>query len=226
MQKPKLLDLFCKAGGASEGYRRAGFDVTGVDIEPQPQYKAGNFVQADALDYVAQYGYQYDAITASPPCQAHSWSAARWDKDWPDFIPHIRFLLMCTGKPYIIENVEQAPLLDPITLCGTQFGLRVFRHRKFESNIALTPPPKCSHKGKRIGFGPDDFVTVAGHGGNGSGKLSNWQDAMGIDWMDKDHITQSIPPAYTYYLGAQLMACVCGIQVLQENTTPILWGVM
>ena len=217
MKQPELLDLFCNNGGASEGYRRAGFKVTGVDIEPQPGYRGGEFIQADALDYVAQYGYQYDAITASPPCQPHSWSAARWDKEWLDFLPQTRFMLMTSGKPYIIENVVGAPMLDPITLCGTQFGLRVFRHRLFESNITLHAPPKCSHKGKQIGFGPDDFVTVAGHGGNGSGKLSNWQDAMGIDWMDKDHITQAIPPAYTHFLGSQLLNTVRGIQILEKD---------
>jgi DNA (cytosine-5)-methyltransferase 1 len=108
-------------------------------------------------------------------------------------------------------------LLDPITLCGTQFaGLRVFRHRKFESNLTLMPPPKCSHKGRKIGFGPHDFVTVAGHGGNGSGRAENWRDAMGIHWMDKADMTQAIPPAYTEYLGHQLMAVVRGIQILQQ----------
>jgi DNA (cytosine-5)-methyltransferase 1 len=214
--KPLLLDLFCKAGGASMGYHRAGFDVVGVDLDPQPNYPFP-FIQGDALDYVAQYGYRYDAITASPPCQAHSWSAARWDsvKHWPDLIPQTRFMLMCTGKPYIIENVEQAPLRDPITLCGTQFGLKVFRHRKFESNITLHAPPKCSHKGKKIGFTEDSYVTVAGHGGNGSGRFDLWQKAMGIDWTSKNELTQAIPPAYTYWLGLQLFNAVRGIQILQ-----------
>lgn len=205
------------------GYARAGFEVTGVDIEPQPHYPF-KFVQSDAIDYVAQYGWKYDAITASPPCQPHSWSAARWDKEWPDFLPQTRFMLNASGKPFIIENVVGAPMPNAITLCGTQFeGLRVFRHRLFESNIALIPPPKCSHKGKKIGFGPDDFVTVAGHGGNGSGVYSNWCDAMGIDWMDKYGLTQSIPPAYTHYLGMQLMACVCGVQIIEKQPlkTPI-----
>lgn len=217
MRKPKLLDLFCNAGGSAKGYAMAGFEVTGVDIEPQPDFPF-NFIQADAIEYAAQYGYQYDAITASPPCQPHSWSAARWDKEYPDFLPQTRFMLMASGKPYIIENVIGAPMLAPIVLCGTQFeGLRVFRHRQFESNIALHTPPRCSHKGKKIGFGPHDFVTVAGHGGNGSARVENWRDAMGIDWMDKDHLTQAIPPAYTHYLGNQLMAAVRGVQILENQ---------
>jgi DNA (cytosine-5)-methyltransferase 1 len=214
--KPRLLDLFCCQGGASTGYHRAGFDVTGVDFCPQPLYPF-EFVQADALDYVAEHGWKYDAITASPPCQSHSWSARGNKKVYPDFLPQTRFMLNASGKPFIIENVIGAPMKDPIVLCGTQFGLRVFRHRQFESNIALFMPSKCSHKGKRVGFGPDDFVSVAGHGGDGSGRLENWRDAMGIDWMDKYGLTQSIPPAYTHFLGLQLLNTVRGIQILERE---------
>lgn len=133
MRKPRLLDLFCKAGGAGYGYWQAGFDVVGVDIEPQKRYPF-TFIQADALEYLARHGGEYDAIHASPPCQAFSKmknpdKAHR--KAHPDLVDPVRELLMRTGRPYIIENVPGAPLLSPVTLCGSQFGLKVYRHRVF-----------------------------------------------------------------------------------------------
>lgn len=128
------LDLFCKAGGAGHGYQLAGFEVTGVDIVPQPHYQ-GRFVQADALDYLAQYGWQYDFIHASPPCQSHSNAsrlAGKHRKEYPDLIPHTRYLLQSLGTPYVIENVVGArhALRNPIELCGAAFGLKVYRHRR------------------------------------------------------------------------------------------------
>src|SRR3990167_464076 len=126
---PKLLDLFCGAGGAAMGYYRAGFDVTGVDIVPQPRYPF-RFIQDDAIDFLTQNWKRFDVIHASPPCQVHSVAARRWnnsghrqDTDW---IVTMRKILKSTGKLYIIENVERAPLVAPIILCGTHFGLRVF----------------------------------------------------------------------------------------------------
>lgn len=210
--KPKLLDLFCGGGGAGMGYHRAGFDVTGVDIEPQPHYPFA-FVQDDALSYLVANWWRFDAIHASPPCQAYAWSARRWqnsgDREYPDLLVATRYWLNAIDHPYIIENVEQAPMPNAITLCGTQFGLRVFRHRKFESNIMLfAPGGKCTHGRARIGFDANDYVTIAGHGGDGSGRLDNWQDAIGIQWMDKSTITQAIPPAYTEFLGRQLLRYV------------------
>lgn len=212
MSKPKLLDLFCGAGGAGMGYHRAGFDVTGVDITPQPRYPFA-FIQADALDYLVGNWWRYDAIHASPPCQAFSLGARRWmnsgDYDYPDLLALTRYWLKAIDLPYIIENVEHAPMQNAITLCGTQFGLRVFRHRKFESSVMLfAPGGRCNHTGVSIGFAPDDFVTIAGHGGNGSARLDNWQDAIGIDWMSKPTLTQAIPPAYTEFLGRQLLRYV------------------
>lgn len=212
MNKPRLLDLYCKAGGATRGYQLAGFDVTGVDIEPQPHYIGDRFIQADAIQYVAQYGWMYDAITASPPCQVHTWaSKGQRNKgvEYPDFLPQTRFMLQTLGIPYVIENVVGAPMVNPMVLCGTMFGLRVFRHRQFESNVMLLGPGrKCCHKGKKIGFDENSFMSIAGHGGDGSGKLKNWQSAIGIDWMTKKEITQAIPPAYTYFIGKQLMQFV------------------
>lgn len=208
-RRRKLLDLYCKAGGAGKGYYLAGFEVVGVDIEPQPRYPF-EFVQADALDYAASYGWRFDVIHASPPCQAHSWASAgvrnSGKKEYPDLLPHTRFILNLTGKPYVIENVIGAPMLSPLVLCGTQFGLRVFRHRQFESNVFLfAPGAKCNHRGLKVGFGENDFVSVAGHGGDGSNRFENWRAAMGIDWMTKTELTQAIPPAYTEFIGRQLL---------------------
>ena len=156
--KPLLLDLFCKAGGAGMGYHRAGFDVTGVDISPQPNYPF-RFIQADALEYVAAHGTEYDVIHASPPCQHYSvMTRGRWQDridDHPDIIDEVRRLLVETGRPFIIENVGGARnlLINPIMLCGTMFGLQtrhgsqLRRHRYFELNqfeIMLTST--CQHQ--------------------------------------------------------------------------------
>ena len=214
--KPRLLDICCKAGGASAGYAAAGFDVTGVDREPQPHYPYP-FIQADlrALDpaWVAEH---FDAVTASPPCWAHSDLAHRTGLEYEDFIPETRALLRATGLPYVIENVEGAPLLDPLILCGTQFPrLRVIRHRLFESNIPLlapgrrccSPRPLCYTRDKRKAhYGLLDewsaFVSVNG-GGNCS--VAAARDAMGIDWMTKDELNQAVPPAFTRFIGGQLL---------------------
>jgi DNA (cytosine-5)-methyltransferase 1 len=197
----KLLDLYCKAGGAGYGYHQAGFEVVGVDIQPQPNYPF-KFIQADAIEFLKTDLSDYDVIHASPPCQAYSWSAKRWKKEWPDLVEPTRELLKRTGKPYIIENVVGAPLIDPLVLCGTMFGLKVIRHRLFESNIKLYAPCKCNHKGT---VKNGDYVTVAGHGGDGCAKYSVWCKAMGIDWMTKEELTQAIPPCYTKFIGEQLI---------------------
>lgn len=202
--KPRLLDLYCGAGGAAMGYHRAGFDVVGVDIAPQPCFPF-QFVQADALAYVAAHGHEYDAIHASPPCQAHSITASIWRRDYPDLIPATRAALLTAGAPYVIENVPGAPLHQPVMLCGTMFGLRVYRHRLFEMNwFALMPPhprhpvklPRRSNRPCGLGF-----MTVAGHLTN----LPAAQRAMGIDWMTRAELSQAIPPAYTTFIGAALL---------------------
>lgn len=204
--------------GYSRAFKAAGYDVqiTGVDKYAQPEYPF-DFKQTDALDYLCNCWQRYDFIHFSPPCQDHTWSARRWlnsgHRQANSILTQTEILLKFTGKPYIIENVEGAPLRNTITLCGTQFpGLRVFRHRLFASNMHLYAPrysPKqaCSHVGRKVGFGPFDFVTVAGHGGDGSGSLANWQAAMGIKWItDKAQLAEAIPPAYTEFLGYQVVA--------------------
>jgi DNA (cytosine-5)-methyltransferase 1 len=211
----KLLDLFCCAGGAGMGYHRAGFEVVGVDIAPQPRYPFA-FIQADAVEYVTEHGREYDAIHASPPCQHHSVATKSWNGDpaaWPDLIEPTREALRHSGKPYVIENVVGAPLRDPVLLCGTMFaGLRVLRHRLFECNWDLTAPEHPKHplvytRDKRKNhYGKLDestaFVQVTG-GGNCSKTAAS--SAMGIDWMTKRELNEAIPPAYTEYIGKQLL---------------------
>lgn len=212
--RPRLLDLFCGAGGAGMGYYRAGFDATGVDIQPQPRYPF-TFIQADALDYLAAHGHEYDAIHASPPCQRYSDLAYRNGNahEYPDLIAPTRELLQASGLPHVIENVEGAPLLNAVMLCGTMFpGLRVLRHRLFESNVLLIAPIHSIHPlvytmdKRKAHYGAlcqdTAFVQVTG-GGNCSRAAA--ADAMGIDWMTKAELNEAIPPAYTELIGRRLM---------------------
>ncbi|GIW60772.1 MAG: hypothetical protein KatS3mg087_1838 [Patescibacteria group bacterium] len=155
--RPKLLDLFCGAGGAGMGYHLAGFDVTGVDIKPQPSYPF-RFVQADAFEFLEEFGHEYDVIHASPPCQAHTpvrnINKNLYNRDrYPDLIEQTRSALRETGKIYVIENVVGAPLVNPILLCGEMFGLRVFRHRLFEVNRFILAPPHPKHSRTSTSFG-------------------------------------------------------------------------
>lgn len=214
----RLLDLFCGAGGAGMGYHRAGFEVVGVDINPQPNYPFA-FVRADAIQYALAHGWAFDAIHASPPCQAHSQlrqlhKSADYGDRHIDLIPQTRFVLNALGAPYVIENVPgaRAALRNPITLCGATFGLKVYRHRLFESNVMLFAPEHAPHRDNTPsagrGVSAKGFVSVIGSGGiqgidGSSAAYKNM--AMGIDWMTQKELAQSIPPAYTEYIGRQLM---------------------
>lgn len=211
--RPLLLDLFCGAGGAAVGYHRAGFDVFGVDIAPQPHYPF-DFVQDDAVAYLARYGRYFDVIHASPPCQAYSvTSGMPKHREYPKLIETIRDALIVTGRPYVIENVMGAPLHTVIVLCGAMFGLRVYRHRSFESSHMIFQPGHVPHipgqlGGYRKGLLPrkaprdwDGFITVAGN----NFYLDAARRAMGIDWMQRSELAEAIPPAYTEYIGAQLI---------------------
>lgn len=214
--KPRLFDMFCKAGGAGVGYARAGLDVVGMDIEPQPncphEVIVGDCLAVDPAWIAANF----DAVHASPKCQKYSDLAKRNGNGHmhPDQIPAVRAILRATGLPYLIENVDGAPLLDPVVLCGTMFpGLRVLRHRGFETNWPAVAPPHGKHPlvytmdKRKAHYGKlcdrTAFVQVTG-GGNCSKAAA--ADAMGIDWMTKDELNQAIPPAYTEYLGRQLLA--------------------
>lgn len=192
------------------GYHRAGFDVVGVDIKPQPRYPF-HFVQGDALEYVAAHGHEFDAIHASPPCQRFSTITARWgrSKDHPDLIEPTRHLLIRTRRPYVIENVRGAGLLANLMLCGSMLGLRVIRHRYFETSAGMfiMPPYSCRHD-----YEP---VAVYGHSGGTSkrdgktfGGVDTWKAAMQIDWMVGDELAEAIPPAYTEYIGRHLLQAV------------------
>lgn len=203
----RLLDLFCGAGGASMGYHRAGFDVTGVDIQPQPRYPF-RFIQADALTYFAEHWQEYDIFHASPPCQAYS-SLTPDKKKHLHLIPEVQAMFRATGKPYIIENVAGAKsfLQNPQMLCGTMFGLNVIRHRFFECHPPIYfAPHGCSHRKKvvRCGRTPDpatQYHSVAGNFPN----ITYAKQAMGIDWMNRRELAEAIPPAYTQWLGKQIL---------------------
>lgn len=194
------------------GLWQAGFDVTGIDLLPQRRYPFV-LMTGDALALTAEYLAEFDMIWASPPCQMytvatgldHAREPRALFNTFADLIPETRKLLMTSGKPYIIENVVKAPLIDPIMLCGAQFGLRVYRHRLFESNTVLYEPPKCVHKNKvaPMGLPPleDEFISVVGH----FGAKAAAQDAMGIDWMSNEEMSQAIPPAYSQFLGKQII---------------------
>jgi len=189
------------------GYFRAGFEVVGVDIAPQKHYPF-EFHQADALEYLQAHWQEFDAIHASPPCQAYSRASMQWRKqgtEYPDLIKPTRELLIKIGLPYVIENVPGAPLINPILLTGVFFGLKVRRNRLFESNIALPfhltqPNAKTNFRmGRPIREGEE--ITPVGHFSN----IDYAKKEMQIDWMNQSELTQAIPPAYTEWIGKIIM---------------------
>ncbi len=231
---PILLDLFCGAGGVAMGYHRAGFEVIGVDINPQPNYPF-EFIQSDwrePLNYLPglweQDGIQY-AIHASPPCQRYSTMTKKWNRqdEHPDLVEPVREALKEIGCHYVIENVEGAPLINAVMLCGSMFGLGIKpkfisrsnggvsfeksqylkKHRLFETTFDLWPPASCAHIGRA--------VAVYGHSGGSSkrdgikfGGIDTWKEAMQIDWMTGDELAEAIPPAYTEFIGRHLLAAL------------------
>jgi DNA (cytosine-5)-methyltransferase 1 len=193
----RLLDLYCGAGGAAMGYHRAGFEVVGLDIRPQPHFPFP-FVQGDALRPPLDLR-DFDVIHASPPCQRYSrataWRGRR--SDHPDLLAATRKLLVASGRPYVIESVQEARRLlhFSILLCGSMFGLRVQRHRYFEVPcLPLLLLPDCRHRRDDHSFD---------HGGKQPESV--YRDALGCDWMTVQEARQTIPPAYTEFLGAALM---------------------
>lgn len=196
--KPLLLDLYCCAGGAGAGYARAGFDVVGVDIEPQPNYPF-EFHQGDALAFLRDNHARFDAIHASPPCQGHSSARHAWGREYATtgLLDDTLIAVEATGKPYIVENVEGASMPSAGTLCGTSFGLGLHRHRRFETSFFWLAPP-CDPS--RVRYRGRD-AEVFGHHGNSVRVRREW----GVPWMTQYEIAQSIPPAFTEYLGAQLL---------------------
>lgn len=208
--RPRLLDLFCGAGGAGMGYHRAGFDVVGVDIKPQPRYPF-EFIQADALEYVRQHGHEFDSIHASPPCQAYTMAqnAAKNRDAHPDLVAPVRELLQRSGLPWVIENVVGAPLIYPTLICGLALGLNVKRHRLFESNLLLLSPVCPSHdQDYFVIFGHEVRSRRHGHAAGRKNKIAEGRAAMGIDWMTRGELSEAIPPAYTELIGKQLIEAI------------------
>lgn len=211
---PKLLDLFCGAGGASAGYYRAGYEVTGVDILPHKDYPF-DFIQADALAVVRDIKYldQFEVVHASPPCPHYS--TITFDKlKHPDLIPEVRAFLVDWGGDYVIENVENSPLNSPLLLCGSMFGLRTRRHRLFESSAWL-PSLDCKHREQVsptvgvYGSHPDRKAHQRTNGKSRGVKACSTEEAqsvLGIDWMNNwDDLADAIPPAYTRWIGKNLL---------------------
>lgn len=218
-ERPKLLDLFCGAQGAGEGYHRAGFDVTGVDIEAHPD-APHPVIEADALSVLldADFLDTFDAIHASPPCQGYTTMSNRWRgqggkaDSHQELISWVRLGLQAWGGHYVIENVPGArrDLRNPITLRGGHFGLGVDRPRLFESNVPLTVPPYRRVENPVGVYGKLDgrrlFTRRDGSEQRAARTLEEGQRAMGIDWMDWEDLTESIPPAYTEWIGRQVLA--------------------
>lgn len=223
--KPRLLDLFCKAGGCTRGYQDAGFEVIGVDIEPQPRYIGDGFYQADALEVLRVliaggsftdnlgrdwYLSDFAVIHASPPCQAYSVTASMHDNEYPELVEPVREMLIKAGRPYVIENVPGAPLLDPIVLWGPMFNLKCFRKRLFETNpwmLAHPPVPKPKGSTTLSSRGYSRFSDGATHitcVGNNFDPIDGG-NAMGIDWMIRDELAEAIPPIYTRWIGERLL---------------------
>jgi DNA (cytosine-5)-methyltransferase 1 len=222
-ERPILLDLFCGAGGAAAGYARAGFEVIGVDIVPQPRFPF-EFLLSDWSDPLTILPGLWEddgrpfAIHASPPCQRYSRGTKVHGRGvidgHPDLVDEVREFLDAVGAPYVLENVPGSPLTNTVTLCGSSFGLGVRRHRLFE--VSPEPPllvPPCVHG--------DAPVPVYGHTGAGANRgrerdrgrlngVAEWRDAMGIGWMTRDELAEAIPPAYTAFLGEHLLALLDG----------------
>lgn len=224
LRKPRLLDMYCKAGGAARGYQLAGFHVTGVDIKPQPRYAGDAFIQGDVLGLDPVWiALNFDAVHASPECQGYT--ALRHAKGAigrPKMIGPTRQLLEEIGLPYTIENVEEArwDMVDPICLCGSMFGLgaqghQLQRHRLFECSWDVGPAPPCRHDPALpvIGvYGGHARNRSSKHGGRGTkdqwegGHRAAASEALGIDWMTLDELSEAIPPAYTRWLGERMLA--------------------
>jgi len=215
----KLLDLFCGAGGCAWGYRMAGFEIVGVDIEPQPNYPFA-FHQGDALEFFRRRsargdfaGVRFDAIHASPPCQMYSRALKHLSAPQPMLIGAMRVALRETDVPWVIENVEGAPLptqstLDGrhgVELCGSMFGLPIFRHRLFETSFPVEAPGGCSHKGLAMNPhnepGRQRIYDAYGHGQHPE---APWREAMGVAWMERYEAREAVPPAFTAYIGRYL----------------------
>lgn len=215
--KPVVIDAYCGAGGAARGYQHAGFEVYGIDINPQPDYCGDLFIQGDVLEVLPRLNLsRVSLLHGSPPCQSSTALTKGTNKGrvYPELIEPTRELFLTTGLPFVIENVQGAKVRRDVVLCGEMFGLDVVRHRYFEIEGAFVEQPEhVPHRGRVRGWnhgvyhdGP--YFAVYGEGG-GKGSIQEWQDAMGIHWTsDRKAIAEAIPPAYTEYIGRQLLAAM------------------
>jgi len=207
---PKVLDLFCGAGGASMGYAKAGYEVVGMDIKHGKRYPF-EYIRRDVMTLRPEDLEGFDLIHASPPCQTYSVTkhlrvAQGKSTSKQDLLAQVRSLLVVSEIPYVIENVKGAPLIDPVQLCGSAFGLKVRRHRLFESSMELRGTD-CHHKeqGKPVGIYGSMRDEIPG-GGHTAKTMDEAREAMGIDWMIWGELVEAIPPAYTHYIGQQIMS--------------------
>lgn len=222
-RRPKIADLYCAAGGGAMGYHWAGFDVVGFDAKPQPHYpfpfRQVDLTKVDIADLLLSGGFA--AAHGSPPCQKFTAYRRRKDHvgEYPNLIPQTREALVNTGLPYVIENVPGAPLRSPIVLCGSSFGLDIRRHRLFESNLPIAGLP-CAHEWQTPRFPPATNRTNLRR----TVEVGVWriplevqQKAMGIDWMELHELTLAIPPAYTRFLGEQVLRHLAGISAAHDR---------
>jgi DNA (cytosine-5)-methyltransferase 1 len=216
--KPLHLDTYCCQGGASMGYHLAGFTVMGVDIDDQKRYPFA-FVQADAVEFIRRYGHLFDSVSGSPPCQLYSKTHRIRKNDHPDLIGPTRKAMEETGRPFVIENVEDAApeLRDPVTLCGAMFGLETYRHRLFEAGggFGFEPPAHPTHVAPNAKMGrrvkPGEFMHVVGNFTD----VDKGRAVMEMPWATRDGLREAIPPAYSKYIGERLMTFV-GREALEE----------
>lgn len=220
MRRRRLVDFYCCAGGATRGYQQAGFYVVGVDIAPQPHYCGDEFIQADALELMADCDFmaQFDAAHASPPCQGDSqMSDCRpgLAATYPKLIDPTRRLLKTWGRPWVIENVKGADLPPQdsllgaygLMLCGTMFKRELYRHRLFGTSFPIAQPhhPRHLKAASKAGhWQPGTIISVAGN----CAPIALARQVMEIDWMPRDQLRESIPPYYAEYIGQRLRLAV------------------
>jgi DNA (cytosine-5)-methyltransferase 1 len=215
----KLLDLFCCGGGGAYGYHLAGAtEIVGIDLDNRHRKNYPfQFIQADALEYLAAHGHEFDFIHASPPCQAYSSTSVLTTREHPELIEPVRELLQATGKPYCIENVIGAPLINPVELCGAMFGLETYRHRIFETSFLVRTPIHPRHIAKTVPLGAlayaHEYMQLVGCFSD----VKRARKVLSTPWLTRDQISQCIPPAYTEYIFKEFLGLEEEIHLAPEQ---------